>query len=400
MIAIATGNAKLDESIMEVLPDGYEGYIVNYREFLLRNDDNYQFETVIISNRLKGTTIEMEELLFDLKQSNTRVIFLTNKEKISEIKMCLKLNIYDLVFDPIHIEKIPYIVKNPKEFSDISSLYVKVMNGEDIEEEEDEKDKKKVRLKDRLKKKKEVTGTTVNSDKETGSGIKVIEKIVEVDKSKSYGPITIAIGGTKAGAGSTVLTLTIARYLALLKKRVAIVELNNKPCLANIDKETRIDIYAQEFVGYKMDNPVNYLNELNRNDYNYIVIDLGAIFDYKTENECNSMSSSTVEKSEYFYEMNRANLPIIVHPGGVWNTKYLIPMTLYETETKAFKLAITHSGKKDTKQVGDVINKYYIAPYHLDIYDEQTVEFLENLLGDMLPYKKERKNIFKKILKK
>lgn len=170
MIAIATGNAELDKAIMEILPEGYEGYIVNYREFLLRNDENYQFEIVIISNRLKGTTIELEELLFALKQNDTRVIFLTNKAMTSEIKTCLQLNIYDLVFDPIDIDMIPDILKNPKEFSDISSLYVKVMNDENIEEE--------ITIKDKIVNK--LNPKRLRSNDKNESSIHVIEKNVIV----------------------------------------------------------------------------------------------------------------------------------------------------------------------------------------------------------------------------
>jgi len=43
MIAIATGKVDLDESIKENLP---EEYIVNNKEFLLKNDESYQFNIV------------------------------------------------------------------------------------------------------------------------------------------------------------------------------------------------------------------------------------------------------------------------------------------------------------------------------------------------------------------
>lgn len=164
MIAIATGRGDLDEAIKESLP---EGYIVNYREFLLKNDDSYQFNIVILSMHLKGTTIDMEELLFTLKQNGTRVIYLTNKDFTEEIKMCLQMNIYDLLFDPLTVEKIINVIENPMEFKDISDLYVKVINDESIEKE-------KVSLKGSLINK--LKGVGDNSE----DNIQIIEKEVIV----------------------------------------------------------------------------------------------------------------------------------------------------------------------------------------------------------------------------
>lgn len=155
MIAIATGYVDLDEKLKKSIKDST---IIGYREFLVKEESN--FEIAIISSKLGGE-IEIQQLLFVLKQKGTRIIYLTNEENKEEIIACFDLGIYDIVLDPIDDEKIEYVLKNPQSLSTplISKLYVKYKNDEDIG------DNKKSSLKDFLKKNEET---------------KIVEKVVEV----------------------------------------------------------------------------------------------------------------------------------------------------------------------------------------------------------------------------
>lgn len=107
MIALATGKKDLDENLKEHLEDGY---IVDSMEFFFANAGN--FDTAILSRHLKGTAVIISELLFFLKQSNMRVIYITNEDQTDEIKTCLKLGISDIVFEPVDLYKVKRIVES------------------------------------------------------------------------------------------------------------------------------------------------------------------------------------------------------------------------------------------------------------------------------------------------
>ncbi|OPJ59778.1 hypothetical protein [Clostridium oryzae] len=128
MIAVATGMEQLDKQIQQKFCErGEESKIVNYKEFFLKEN----FDMVILSKHLKGE-LQLEQLIFYLKNNNSRIIFLTGKSNNEEIYLCFKYAIYDMIFDPISLEKVMGTVDDSKSFSDHSKLFVEVMNGEKI----------------------------------------------------------------------------------------------------------------------------------------------------------------------------------------------------------------------------------------------------------------------------
>ncbi len=126
MIAIATGWDKLDAKTEEVfLANGIEDIqVVHYREFFLEQ----RFDTIVMSKNLVGH-IELEYLFLNLRENNTRVIYLTNESDKEELKLCFMYGIYDLVFDPITPELILKIYETPKTFADVKRTFLAI-NGQ------------------------------------------------------------------------------------------------------------------------------------------------------------------------------------------------------------------------------------------------------------------------------
>ncbi len=110
MIAIATGKKDVDESLKEYLKDSE---ILESVESLY--EDSLKFDTVVISKHLKATEMIISELLLFLKQSNRRIIYITNEDEADEIKMCLKFDIRDIMFEPVDVYKIRRITEGKAE---------------------------------------------------------------------------------------------------------------------------------------------------------------------------------------------------------------------------------------------------------------------------------------------
>ncbi|MCT4611770.1 MAG: hypothetical protein N4A47_00205 [Clostridia bacterium] len=179
MIAIATGYDMLDKKLNEVLKDSQ---IVNYREFLQKNP----FDIVILSRHLVGN-VEMEHLILYLRQKNTRIIYLTEEDAVAEVRMCFRYAIYDLVFDPIDVNKIIEAVDNPKTFADNKRMFLRV-NGEVddekinfsemLEKEQEEIERKQQELEERQKQIEEMAEET---DKQQQQRVNELREVLEAE---------------------------------------------------------------------------------------------------------------------------------------------------------------------------------------------------------------------------
>lgn len=139
MIAIATGIIELDKLLKTQIE---VSRIINYREYLFKEE----FSTVILSSHLLGD-VDFDSIIYYLKEKGSRIIFLTNIDQISIMKICFKYGVYDLVFDPITAEKILQVLGEPKEFKDISKIFLKIFDSDEEEklvniENKSEKNKK------------------------------------------------------------------------------------------------------------------------------------------------------------------------------------------------------------------------------------------------------------------
>lgn len=219
-IAIATGINGLNEDLLKTLEDSE---IVHYREYLTK--EGHEHEVVILSRYLNGD-IEIEQLIFMLKQSNTRIIYLTEPDNEEEIRLCLKYSVYDIIFNPLSVSKIIDVYKNPKSFADVSKLYVKYINNEELEE------KKSVQLKNLLPLRSDNDDKERTIKKESGAVIEkvIIEKVYETphDYKKKIG----FIGHSCSGVTSIICWL--AQCLSDYKVKVAILDLTDNKDLYEI----------------------------------------------------------------------------------------------------------------------------------------------------------------------
>ena len=104
--------------------------------------DNFEekFDVVILSKNLpEESEIKLTDLLYALRRNGIRIIFLTSKdeEDSENVKRCIDLSVYDLLFDPIDPEQVIKLVEKPNTFADISDIYnrykdVKVTGGNKI----------------------------------------------------------------------------------------------------------------------------------------------------------------------------------------------------------------------------------------------------------------------------
>lgn len=217
------------------------------------------------------------------------------------------------------------------------------------------------------------------------------EKII----ATSLGSIVIAVGGTKEGAGSTNMAVNISKYLRRLEKKVALLEMNDKPVLNNLSIPG-VDIYGQDYIGYRLDKPVNILNEISANEYGYIVLDLGCLYRYKHESQC-SFNERTADKVEFYHEMNRSHISVLVHPAGVWNLKYLTPFMMdKDIQSDRWKVALIGRDKETETKLKDIEKHIYISPYTLDVGDVETIKYFEDMLKEIMSIRKPKKSLINK----
>lgn len=101
---------------------------ISYLDFIVENE-RFKNQTVIIAaQEIKKE--DFESYMFTLRKLNIRVIllFTSEKEDKEKIKIALNLGIYDMIFGSFYPSEVKNIIDNPKNFVDISKLYLKVNN--------------------------------------------------------------------------------------------------------------------------------------------------------------------------------------------------------------------------------------------------------------------------------
>jgi len=113
---VFTGKDELDRDIAEAI-SCRQAY---YADHLL---EEKQADTVILSTNIE-TKIPFKDFLFELRRDNKRVILLAGDERSPYIGYALALGIYDLIFDPVTIDKVVEVYNQPRRFSDVAHLYL------------------------------------------------------------------------------------------------------------------------------------------------------------------------------------------------------------------------------------------------------------------------------------
>jgi hypothetical protein len=113
---VYTGIEDLDKEIAQTV-GGTQAY---YADYLL---EEKEAKTVILSTNIE-TKGAFKNFLFALRRDNKRVILLAGDENSPYLGYALALGIYDLIFDPVTVDKILEIHQSPRQFSDIAHLYL------------------------------------------------------------------------------------------------------------------------------------------------------------------------------------------------------------------------------------------------------------------------------------
>jgi len=116
MTIIYTGTEDLDIAIANAV-NGKQAF---YADYLI---EGKEADTVIMSTNIE-TKIPLKDFLFALRRDNKRVILLVGDDQSPYLGYALALGIYDLIFDPVTIDKIVEVNKNPAAFSDVAPLYL------------------------------------------------------------------------------------------------------------------------------------------------------------------------------------------------------------------------------------------------------------------------------------
>lgn len=126
-IAIGTGYKSVTTEIAKLLVDTNHNISKTYFRGLLLQKE---FDIVIMSPKLKGDDndpkLELFNLLRELRKRNIRVIFIAGAEH-ELIPELIKLQIMDIIVNPVTPENIVHTIENPMKFSDIEQ-YVKKSN--------------------------------------------------------------------------------------------------------------------------------------------------------------------------------------------------------------------------------------------------------------------------------
>jgi len=124
MIIIYTGNHEIDK----ILENEIKGsMVVSYSDFIIE-DNKFENQTVIIvANAIER---DFREYIFRLRELNIRVIVIFKDEKKESqlIKIALETGIYDMIFGNFYPSELKDIIDNPKNFKDISNIYIKIYN--------------------------------------------------------------------------------------------------------------------------------------------------------------------------------------------------------------------------------------------------------------------------------
>ncbi|WP_207876505.1 hypothetical protein [Clostridium sp. HV4-5-A1G] len=227
MILIATGINDFDAQIKEAIDreNTHGTKIVGYREYL--TGDNVSADIIILSKRLPGDIPE-RQLLFELKRGNKaqRIIYLTNQEDVKGISACFEFAIYDFLFDPVTVDNILDCIKNPRTFTDVSSIYLNFQE-KIAKHPENDIDKPLVDTKKNTKVEKPIR--TKEKIKEVEK-IKVIEKKVVETRLYKQNVISFYSADNNILA-SFVLANSAVAFSRKSENRILVIDNNTVPCL-------------------------------------------------------------------------------------------------------------------------------------------------------------------------
>ncbi len=212
----------------------------------------------------------------------------------------------------------------------------------------------------------------------------------EVVVEKIVGTVTIAVGGTNRGVGSTYMAIAIADFLNRMKCKVAVVEQNEHPAFFALEDEdcsrgqlpdafriNGIDFYKQN----------SSLVDVLRVGYNYVIVDLGQLI--KTD------EAGLIIKNIWYDEMSRASLSVLVSGAALWQLKDLASY-LKERDTDTWRLVLRTPETGLFKQLKDEVKfDSFAMPFCPDPMkaDAAAETALAEILSPVLPREKKKSKL-------
>ncbi len=217
---------------------------------------------------------------------------------------------------------------------------------------------------------------------------------------KLVGTGHIVVGGARHGSGSTTLAIAVAEYLAgVCKKKVALIEMCRYPVLYSISGQLhkRVAPFLQinRFTLY-LDEIKSPIEQVIGGKYDYIVMDMGALYEPELEAESRE-KLQLVKRHDYYSETTRADLVLFTLRDVPWSQYDLLPYLKNNTGIKNWTI-LTPAAKDTLADVKEAVGSksVYQVPSIRNPFlrDAELDESLEEILSPILPQKTKNKISF------
>jgi hypothetical protein len=230
----------------------------------------------------------------------------------------------------------------------------------------------------------------VSEDKKQGQ-MPVNVQMQTIIKERYIGTGFICVVGVRRGVGCTTMAAAVANYLAAEgKKRVALVELTQYAALQwSVKLHKNVDVYTQSNGGsVKLyhDDVKNLLEEIPCQDYDFIVLDLGIVFEPETDSE-KRKEMVQYKVHQFKGELLRSSLTVLVAGSGPWDYIYFEPYLRHMEKALANWVVVTvgDPGKSMRSMIEEKTERVLVAPYVSGPLSSELDGLMEELLSAFLP---------------
>jgi|GEM_PF-6234349 hypothetical protein len=320
-----------------------------------------------------------------INKIRARIIVHTRTRKIGDdlLSDLISLNVYDFIaLSSFDIAEIIKLIENPRVYSDVSEYhnYAKESSSLDISLD--------------------LPHDIEPSLPEEQAPPLVQPPTTNYIKEKMLGTATISVGNLQHGSGATYTALTIAKFLSGKGYKVAVVELKQKTTygLIYLPREQSYSQYSfkyQTFDIYANDGeatPDELLIDAMSKDYNYIILDVGLIFEYDFEIGGLNKPETPIKnykKGNFYNDFMKADVKIVntfaslqyadsleyfLNYLNVWHIYDLLILLNFTSED-------TFKSYRSNQKL-----KIYPTPYNAEAtLTEEQIDFFNQLLTKIVP---------------
>ena len=228
---------------------------------------------------------------------------------------------------------------------------------------------------------------------------KGIDSIIE----RLVGTITISVGNIQHGSGATHTALTVAKYLSLKGFRVAVVELKQRTDygLIYLPRKVTCNQYSFKYEGFDIyandgeATPDDLLIAAMSKNYNYIVIDVGLIFEHDFVNAKLDKPKTLIknyEKGNFYNDFMKADVKIVNTFASTQfadSIEYLMNY-LHVWNITDLKILFNYTNEEILKGYRKLLDsKIFLTPYNSTLaLTEDQEDFYGKLLEKFIPKNK------------